>query len=710
MKGFSIVLLAALPLLLACSPAQNIQEDRQTLSPPVAKQKPKRLRQHGNTRIDPYYWLRDDKRKDREVLAYLEAENAYAEGAIAQQRVSTQTIYDELKRRVKDEDESVPVREGDYWYSVRYEKGQEHPVYLRRPGAMDADPEVILDVNELAKGFEFYEVEGLTISPDGNLLAYTEDTVSRGKWRLRIRDLRTGEWLEDAAENTSGELAWANDSATLFYVRQQEKTLIPHRVYRHRLGDPENRDDLVYEEKDSTFYLSLDKSRDDSQIVISAIQTLVTEYRAIPADDPTAEPVIFLPREADHEYEVEYVGDEAYIRSNWEAPNFRLLKVSLAESTDKRAWRNMIPHRDDVFLEDFEVYRDYVAVEERAGGLTQLRVLARDGERGFVIPTDEEAFTVSIDNNPSVDTNKMRYEYTSLATPDTLFEIDLDTGERRQLKQDPVIGYDPGDYATRRIYAEARDGTPIPVTLFFKRGVEPDGTNPLYVLGYGSYGASYDPQFNEDRASLADRGFVFALAHIRGGQEMGRDWYEDGKLLAKKNTFYDFIDVTAHLVESGWGAADKVVAAGRSAGGLLMGAVVNMRPDLFSIIATEVPFVDVVTTMLDESIPLTTFEFDEWGNPKDKEYYEYMLSYSPYDQIEAKAYPHIIVSTGLWDPAVQYWEPAKWVAKLRANKTDNNRLWFFVDMDAGHSGQPGRYESIKETAREYAFIFDVLGL
>ena len=454
----------------------------------------------------------------------------------------------------------------------------------------------------------------------------------------------------------------------------------------------------------------MEKSRDDKHILIASIQTLTTEFRAIPADEPTAAPTVFLERETGHDYLVEYLGNEAFIRTNWDAENFRIMQVTLDVSSDRSQWKEVIAHRDDTFIDDFQVFNDYLAVEERSDGLSQVRVLDRHSGESYFVPADEPVYTPELDENPDPASSILRYTYESLATPESVFEIDMGSRDRRLLKQDEILGYDPAQYVTDRIYAPARDGVEVPITLLYKRGTQADGTNPLYVLGYGSYGISYDPRFDEDRLSLIDRGFVFALAHIRGGQEMGRQWYESGKLLTKKNTFTDFIDVTEHLVKEGWGSPDQVVGMGRSAGGLLAGAVANMSPDTFTIIVTEVPFVDVVTTMLDESIPLTTFEWDEWGNPAERTYYDYMLSYSPYDQVTAQDYPHILVSTGLWDPAVQYWEPAKWVAKLRALKTDERRLLFFTDMDAGHSGQPGRFESLKETARELAFIFDTLGI
>jgi oligopeptidase B len=679
------------------------------ITPPVAAKRPQKLTAHGHTRVDDYYWLRDDSRTAPAVLAYLKAENDYAATAMAHTQDRQQALYEELKARIKQDDESVPVKLGEYFYATRYSKGQEHQTYLRRTHPA-AEPEVILDVNELAAAYEFYNVSGSTVSPDGRYLAYSEDTVGRDERVIRIKDLQGGVTLPDQISMTSGDMEWANDNATLLYVKLQAETLIPFQVWRHSLGTDVNTDVLVYAEPDNTFVVGIEKSRDDQWILIASIQTLTTEFQAVPADNPALAPTLFLPRAVGHDYLVEFIGADAFIRTNWNADNFRLMQVPLAHAADRGQWREVIPYRQDTFLEDFQVFDDYIAVEERCDGLLKLRIIERGSDANYYVPASEEVYVPALGTNPDISSRVLRYGYESLATPHSVFELDMESKQTRLLKQDEVIGYDPTGYITRRIHATAQDGASIPVTLLFKAGLEPDSNHPLYILGYGSYGISYDPSFDEDRLSLVNRGFVFAIAHIRGGQELGRHWYEDGKLLAKKNTFTDFIDVAQYLVAEGWGSADKVVGMGRSAGGLLAGAIANMAPEIFTVIVTEVPFVDVVTTMLDETIPLTTFEWDEWGNPAEKQYYDYMLSYSPYDQVEAQDYPHLLVSTGLWDPAVQYWEPAKWVAKLRTTKTNDNRLLFFTDMDAGHSGQPGRFESLKETAREYAFIFDTLGV
>ncbi len=702
-------------ILVACSDteteAPRPTPEETAVDYPVADQRPHKLTAHGHTRVDPYYWLRDDQRENPDVLAYLEAENAYTRRKLAHTEALQEKLYREMVGRIEQDDESVPYRLGDYWYYTRFERGKEHPVYARRKGSLEAPEEVLLDANGLARGHEFYQIGNFQVSPNGQLLAYAEDTVSRGQYTIRIKNLRTGELYPEPIADAAADLAWANDDKTLFYVRLQEGTLIPYQAYRHALGTDPARDQLVYEETDNTFNMSLDKSRSREQIVLSLDSTLSSEVRLLDADRPDSGFEAFLPREADHEYSVEPLGQVAYIRTNWQAENFRLMRAPLASAADKATWQELVPHRQAVFLNDFTVFDDYLVVEERDEGVLKLRVIPLAGEgEDFFIDSDETAYTAAIDDNPNTNTTVLRYAYTSLATPDTIYDYDMAAGKRTLRKRQAVLGgFERDDYLTTRIHAPARDGASIPVTLYHRDEVSNDGTAPLYVFGYGSYGNSYDPEFRAYRLSLVDRGFVIALAHIRGGQELGREWYEDGKLLAKKNTFTDFIDVTEHLIAAGWGDPDKVVASGRSAGGLLMGAIANMRPDLYRIVMAGVPFVDVVTTMLDESIPLTTFEFDEWGNPQDPEYYQYMLSYSPYDQISAQRYPDLLVTTGLWDPAVQYWEPAKWVARLRDRKTDSNPLLMYCNMETGHGGASGRFDRYKETAMEWAFLLDLAG-
>ena len=686
---------------------------------PTAEQRPVKLEAHGEIRVDPYYWLRDDSRQDPEVLAHLAAENAYTQAVLAHTEPMQQQLFDELVGRIRQDDASVPYQRGEWWYYRRYEEGREHPIYARRRGSAEGPEQIMLDVNTLAQAHDFYQIGALSVSPDGRWLAFAEDTVSRGEWTLRIKDLDSGEKLPSRVENISTSLAWADDNETLFYVRQQADTLIPYQAWRHRRGGDPGDDVLIYEESDPQFYMVLSRSRSDEYIVVYSLQTVSTEARLISTAAPEADPVVVLTRERDHEYFIEPVGDTLWIRSNWQAENFRLMRAPLDGSADRSTWEEVIAHRNTAMIEDFSLFREHLVLEERSGGMLKLRVMPlSDGDGDgdgdgddFYIESDEGAYTAEIDINPSMDTTVLRYSYSSMATPYTVYDYDMVTGSRTLLKRDEVVGdFDPDNYVTERLYAPARDGEQVPVTLMYRRGTSPDGSNPLFVYGYGSYGISIDPTFSANRLSLVDRGFVYAIAHIRGGEEMGRQWYERGRLAHKQNTFTDFIDVTEHLLAEGWGDPDRVAISGRSAGGLLMGAVVNMRPDLFTAAIAGVPFVDVVTTMLDDSIPLTTFEYDEWGNPNDPEFYRIMLAYSPYDNISAQAYPHIYVGTGLWDPAVQYWEPAKWVARLRERKTDDNRLLLFTDLSAGHGGQSGRFQRLRDTAREFAFLFDVMGI
>lgn len=711
------VLLAAWMLGLAgCAPPYDTGPGTVGMSeplprPPVAAARPHALTAHGETRIDPYYWLRDDEREDPDVLGYLRAENGYTDTVMEYAGSLRDDIYEELKARIPARESGFPYRLGEWYYLWQYEPGHEHPVYLRRRGAEDGPDQVILDVNELAGPHEFYTVTGLTVSEDGRLLAYGEDDLSREIYTLRIRNLETGEWLEDRIENTAGEYAWANDGRTLYYVAQDPVTLRPGSVFRHRLGDPPSDDLLVYEEPDITFYVSLEKSRDSRWIIIGSSATLTDEYWLIPADAPETGPRRILERTPGHEYSIETVGEDLYILSNWQARNFRLLSVPVADSGSLERWEEIVPGRDDVLLEDFMVFRHHIALSERAGASLRLRILDRRDGSSRLIPAPESSYTISLDLNPQVDTDVVRYEYTSLRTPETLIDENMDDGRRRILKVEQVTGgYDPDDYATELLHAPARDGRQIPVSLLFRAGTGPDGTHPMVLAGYGAYGLSYDAEFNPNRLSLLDRGFVVAIAHVRGGQELGRDWYDQGRVLAKSNTFTDFVDASEYLLETGWCRRDGLVARGGSAGGLLMGVVANQRPDLYRAIVADVPFVDVVTSMSDESIPLTASEYDEWGDPRIPEEYAYMRAYSPYDEVRVQDYPDMLVLAGLYDSRVQYWEPAKWVAKLRALRTDQNLLLFRTNMEAGHFDAAGRFEVLRETALEYAFILWRLGI
>ena len=685
--------------------------DAEDAVPPMARVQPVELEKHGHVRTDDYYWLRE--RDDPAVIAYLEAENAYTEAMTAHTRALREALFEEIKGRIVEDDASVPVRLGDYYYYDRYEEGRQYPIYARRKGSLDATEEVILDANALAEGHAFFSarLSPRTVSPDHRWLAYSIDTVGRRFYTLHFKNLETGETLETAIPNVTGNLAWANDNRTVFYTKQDPETLRWHRVYRHTVGTDPAGDVLVYEEADETFSAFVRKSKSGDFLFIGASQTLADEYHYLDADHPEGAFEVLHPRERGLEYSPEHFGNYFYLRTNeGGATNFKLVRTSLL-ATPKSHWEEVLPHRDDVYLQGFEIFRDHLVLAERAEGLTQLRIRPWDGGEEHYIDFGEPAYLAYIDANPAFDTGVLRYGYTSLTTPRSVYDYDMAARERTLLKQDEILGgFSPGDYAAERIYATARDGARVPVSLVYHKDTPRDGTAPVLVYGYGSYGSSRDATFSAARLSLLDRGFVYAIAHVRGGQEMGRAWYEDGKLLKKMNTFTDFIDAADHLVDEGYADSARVFAQGGSAGGLLMGAVVNLRPDRWRGVIAEVPFVDVITTMLDDSIPLTTSEYDEWGNPNVQEYYDYILSYSPYDNVEAKGYPAMLVTAGLHDSQVQYWEPAKWVARLRAMKTDANPLLLKTNMEAGHGGASGRYERYRETAFEYAFLLDLAGL
>ena len=683
-----------------------------TPQPPRAAQRPHVVTSPFGDRQDPWYWLRDDERKNPEMLAYLEAENEYMKAVMAPHRPLEQKLYDEIVGRIKQDDASVPQRRNGYWYYTRYETGKEYPIFARRKGNLEAAEEILVDGNQRAQGQEFYQLAAIEVSVDGRWAAIAEDTVGRRQYEVRIKDLESGEFLPQVLTNVEPDLAWANDHRTLFYIRKDPQTLLGNKVYRHVRGTDPAQDELVYAQEDESFYMGLAKSKSDRFIFIVAQSTVSSEYRYADANDPQSGFRVALPRERDHEYQLEDQGDRFIIRTNWQAKNFRIVEAPIATVGDRSTWRDIVPHRGDAFVAGFDTFDGYLAVSERSGGLQKLRVRSWDGKREFMIDAADPAYTMALGSNPEQDTTLLRYIYTSPTTPTTTFDYDMVSGERKLLKQQPVLGgFDTANYATEFRFATARDGTRIPVTLLYRRGTPLDGTAPLYQYGYGSYGITSDPMFNSSILSLVDRGFVYAIAHVRGGQEMGRAWYEDGKLLRKKNSFTDFIDVTRYLVTEKVADPRRVFAMGGSAGGLLMGAIVNMAPRDYRAIVAHVPFVDVVTTMLDATIPLTTNEFDEWGNPaSSREMYEYMLSYSPQDQVSAQDYPAMLVTSGLWDSQVQYWEPTKWVAKLRSLKTDTNHLLLRTNMEAGHGGKSGRFERYREIAEEYAFILWQAGM
>ena len=673
------------------------------MQPPVAGKRSHTHNTHGIERSDDYYWLRE--RESPDVIAYLERENAYTAQAMAHTSELQSQLYAEMKGRIKEDEASVPYRIDDYYYGYRYAAGQEQPLYIRRR-ADAGDEELILDVNELARGHSFTRVAGVRPSPDHQHIVYAIDTQGRRNYRLRFKNLADGSMLDDTIEGVEPGARWARDGQAVYYVVRDPQTLRPYQVYRHRLGEAD--DALIYQEDDETFglYLSLAKSRD--YVFIIAQSTLSTEYLLLDGRDPDATPQVFTPRSHGHEYFVDFDGESFYILTNHEAKNFRLMQGAHGETPEQ--WSEAVAHRPNVLLEDFELFEHHLVLAEREGGITQLQIIERATDQRHRLDFGEAAFTAEVSANYEYKTPWVRYDYESMTTPDSVYEYNMQTRERRLLKEQEVLGgFERGHYRTERITATAGDGARIPISIVYHRDTPLDGTSPLLLYGYGSYGISLDPSFNSDRLSLLDRGLVYAIAHIRGGSELGRQWYEDGKLFNKKNTFTDFIASSEHLIAEGYAAPERLYAMGGSAGGLLLGAVVNMRPDLYDGMVVGVPFVDVMTTMLDDSIPLTTGEYDEWGNPNDRDYFDYMFSYSPYDNVSAQDYPNLLITTGLHDSQVQYWEPAKWVARLRAVKSDDNRLLLHTDMDVGHSGAAGRYARLTEVALEYAFLLDLAG-
>lgn len=719
-KSFTFVVLAMVLLALSldiwfgCSSGNKedavVKNNNQTPvlpHPPKAEKIKKELTLHHHTRIDNYYWL--NQRDNPKVIEYLKAENDYLKAVMKHTEALQEKLFNEIIGRIKKDDSSVPYKTKGYYYYSRYEKGKEYPLYCRRKESMENPEEIMLDVNAMAKGHNYFHVTGLGVSPDNTMLAYGVDTVSRRKYTIHFKNLVTGEIIPGEIPNTTGRAVWANDNKTLFYT-SKDKILRPYKIFNHILGTPVSDDKEIYHEADETFSTHVYKSKSKKYLFIISYHTLSTEYRYLDADNPNREFKIFQPRERDNIYSIEHYKNKFYIRTNLGAENFRLMETP-ANKTTKDNWRDVIPHRNDVLLEGFEIFNDFLVVQERKNALNQLRVIKFEDKQEHYIDFDEEVYVAYISVNPEFDTDILRFVYGSLTTPWSHYDYNMKDKTRKLLKRDEVVGdFDPQNYKTERLYATAADNTKIPISLVYKKGLKKDGNNPLLLYGYGSYGYSMDPSFRSDRLSLLDRGFVYAIAHVRGGQEMGRYWYEEGKLLKKKNTFTDFIACAGHLIAEKFTNPKKLFAAGGSAGGLLMGAVVNMKPDLFKGIITAVPFVDVVTTMLDDSIPLTTGEFDEWGDPKEKKYYDYMLSYSPYDNVKAMDYPAMLVTTGLHDSQVQYFEPAKWVAKLRDLKTDNNILLLHTNMEAGHSGTSGRFRRYKETALQYAFMLDQLGI
>ena len=676
-------------------------------TPPRAKRVPHRLERHGHVRTDEYYWLRD--RDNPEVLAYLQAENEYAATLRSHSRDLEQTLFEEIKGRIQPTDLSVPFQMGNFWYYIRYEEGKEYALYCRKEKSLASPEAIMIDGNELAQGHDYFSLGNWMVSSGQDILAYAIDTQGRRMYAIGFKNLATGETLDECIPLVTGNMEWGNDNRTLFYSRQDPETLRSFQIFRHRLGTDPKLDTLVYEESDETFSVSIEKTKSKRYLLIGSQQSITSEYRYLNADTPESDFQIFQARERGHEYDVDHLGDHFWIRTNDQAKNFRLMRTA-KETTNKAQWQEVIPHRVEVFLEGFELFENFLVLEERRQGLIHLRMLRTLDGSEHELDFGEPAYLAALGDNFEADTPYLRFGYTSMTTPMTIYDYHMETREKILLKQEPVLGdFHISHYQTERLFAPASDGASIPISLVYRKGVAMNGAHPLLLYGYGSYGASMDASFSSPRLSLLDRGFVYALAHIRGGEELGRQWYENGKLLYKKNTFTDFIACAEFLIQQGYAAPQKLFALGGSAGGLLMGAIMNMRPDLFHGVVAQVPFVDVVTTMLDPNIPLTTGEYDEWGDPNQQQFYEYMLSYSPYDNLEPQPYPHLLVTSGLHDSQVQFWEPTKWVAKLRALKTDNQRLLLRTNMDAGHSGASGRFKRYEETAMIYAFLLDLAG-
>jgi oligopeptidase B len=678
-----------------------------TIAAPVAKILPKQLKKHNEVRIDNYYWLND--RENPEVIDYLNQENAYYDSMTAHTKEFQKELFEEMKGRIKEDDQSVPYLYNGYYYITRYEKGQDYPIYSRKKGSLEAKEEILFDCNVLAKGHTFFQLGGLSVSPDNRFASFGIDTVGRRIYTIQIKNLETNEILSDMIENATGGSVWANDNQTLFYTRQDKVTLRANQIFKHKLGSTADKDVLVYEEKDETFNVSVGKEKSKKYIVIGAESTLTTEYRILNSDTPDAEFKVFQPRVRGLEYSISHFGDSFYILTNKDkATNFKLMKTP-ENATEKKHWKEVLAHREDVLIEDIEIFSNYLVVEERSNGLNHIRIMPWSGEGEYYLPFGSETYNAYTTTNVDFDTDILRYSYQSMATPSSVIDFNMKTKEKEIKKEQEVLGgqFDKNNYIEERVWATAKDGTKVPISLVYRKDLKKDGTNPLLQYAYGSYGVTMEPYFSTTRLSLLDRGFIYAIAHIRGGEDLGRQWYEDGKLLKKKNTFTDFIDCSKFLIQEKYTSPAHLYAEGGSAGGLLMGAVVNMAPELYHGVIAQVPFVDVITTMLDDSIPLTTGEYDEWGNPNNKKYYDYMLSYSPYDNVKEQVYPNLFVSTGLHDSQVQYWEPAKWVAKLRTVKKGSSVLYLHTNMDAGHGGASGRFEAIKELAKEFAFLLDL---
>ncbi|SEB38060.1 oligopeptidase B [Tenacibaculum sp. MAR_2009_124] len=712
-----IITVITLNLIFVSCKKERMNTDIQV---PVAEKQMTKLEKHGDVRIDDYFWMRlSDEQKNAEVkdeqtqkvYDYLNTENEFYEQETANTKNFQERLFEEMKGRIKEDDESVPYKENGYYYITRYEIGGQYPIYSRKKETLEAEEEIIFNVNNEAEGHDYYQLGGLSISPDNKLAAFAVDTVSRRQYTIQIKNLIDGKISVDKIENTTGGAVWTNDNKTIYYTKKDPVTLRSSQIYRHTLGTDSSKDILVFEEEDETFGVFVTKSKSKKYIVIGSYNTVSNEYRVLEANNPEGEFRIIQPRERDLEYDVAHYEDAFYIRTNKDgATNFKLMKTP-ENKTTKENWVDVIPHREDVLFEDFSIFKDYLVLEERSEGLSKIRIKRWDGKEDYYLPFNEETYSAGVYSNPEFDTNVIRYSYNSMTTPSSVIDFNMNDRTKDVKKEQEVLGgkFDKANYVSKRIWVPARDGKKVALSIVYRKDTKINENTPVLQYAYGSYGYTISDGFSSTRLSLLDRGFIFALAHIRGSQYLGRDWYEDGKMLQKKNTFNDFVDCSKYLIDNGYTSAKHLYAMGGSAGGLLMGAIINMNPELYNGIIAAVPFVDVISTMLDDSIPLTTGEYDEWGNPNDKEYYDYIKSYSPYDQVEAKAYPNMLVTTGLHDSQVQYWEPAKWVAKLRELKTDNNLLFLHTNMEAGHGGASGRFNSLKETAEEYTFFLMLEG-
>ncbi|UYQ91578.1 S9 family peptidase [Chitinophaga horti] len=713
MRHYHVGLLAL--AFVACQPKNDKKDERMNINEawiniqtPTVEKIPKEMSIHGDTRTDNYYWL--NERENPKVIAYLESENKYLDTVLSSTRDFREKLFEEMKGRIKEDDESVPYFENGYYYYTRFEKGKEYPIYCRKKGDEKASEEVMFNVNEMAAGHAYYQLATFEVSPDNKLALFMVDTVSRRRYTLYVKNLETGEIYPQAIQDTDTDGVWAADNKTIFFTRKNPTTLRSEKIFRYKLGEDPAKAKEIYFEKDETFDAGVYKTKSRKYIVIVSGSTLSDEYRILDAGLPDGEFKVFQKREKDMLFDIDHKDDKFYIRTNWNAQNFRLMECPV-DQTSRDNWKEVLPHRQDVLLEGIELFQDYMVLSERKNGLTQVRVMNSKTNQEHYLDFGEAAYVAYPSVNPEFNTHNLRYSYSSMTTPNSTFDYNMDTKEKELKKRQEVLGgYKQDDYVTERVYATVRDSVKVPISIVYKKGFEKNGQAPLLLYGYGSYGASMDPSFSSTRLSLLNRGFAFAIAHIRGGEEMGRHWYEDGKMFKKKNTFNDFIDCAEYLLRNNYTSKEHLYAMGGSAGGLLMGAVINMRPDLWNGVIAAVPFVDVVTTMLDESIPLTTGEFDEWGNPKNKDSYEYMKSYSPYDNIEKKAYPNMLVTTGLHDSQVQYFEPAKWVAKLREMKTDKNVLLMHTNMEAGHGGASGRFKALKDVALHYGFLLFLEGI